>query len=96
MSAEIHKSKFGTYHPNPKAEVAWTINDTRGYIDGGPSCDECGSCDHFEADCEISDGDGNEGCSGLSFAFVCLDGGDALCADCAEKEGIEIVECDCP
>ena len=73
---EIHESRVGTYHPNPKQDVSWTVNDTRGYIDGGPDCEECGS-------------------ENLSFAYICLDGGDSLCSRCAEKEGIEIVPCDC-
>lgn len=34
-------------------------------------------------------------CVGLSFAYVCLDGGESLCEECATKAGIEIVECDC-
>lgn len=137
VTARVHRSKVGTYHPEPcldtpcqafelaimgdsprdhcldgKAHcvcyhnrpcngVAWTINDTRGYTDGGPSCEECGKCE-----CEWSEG-GSPACVpadpdaeipeciGLSFAFVCLDGGEALCETCATKAGVEIVECDC-
>jgi hypothetical protein len=84
----VHVSKMGTYHPDPTADVAVTVNDTRGYTDGGPSCEECGACECDEHD--------DEGCIGLSFAFVVLDGGETLCTDCAEKSGIEEVPCDCP
>lgn len=103
--ATIHVSKFGTYHPDPKSEVAWTVNDTRGYIDEGPTCDECGACDcdvphEIDVD-EVPGGAAWAGeaaeepaCAGLSFAFVCLDGGEALCESCAETE-VEVVECDC-
>ena len=92
MNATIHRSKVGTYHPEPAESVAWTINDTRGYLDGGPACDECGACDCVDCGnlkCECDD------CIGLSFAYVCPDGGDALCEECAKKAGIEIVPCDC-
>ncbi len=104
--AFVHKSNVGTYHADPNAEVAWTVNDTRGYTDGGPSCDECGACEcrceecgadghnHDEA-CETGNGDSSDDdCIGLSFAFVCLDGGEALCEDCAEGV-VEIVPCCC-
>ena len=113
---EIHVSTYGTYHPNPAADVAWTINDTRGYIDGGPSCDDCGACECDK--CEkcgetfcvegivgpgiVQEGSsycdhdpGSHECIGLSFAYCCLDGGESLCEDCAEKAGIRIVPCDC-
>lgn len=87
--------------------VAWTIHDTRGTIDGGSACDECGKCECAWCECaehlgkEVprcqthfsDDADGD--CIGLSFAFVCLDGGETLCEECAEKAGITIVECDC-
>ena len=75
----------------------WYVNDTRGYIDAGPSCDECGACecesDHCAAphDCEECSekySDGEFECVGLSVAYVCLDGGDALCRACAEKVGL--------
>lgn len=104
--ARVHVSDVGTYHKDPKAESGWTANDTRGYLDGGPSCDECGACeccceecggdshDHAET-CETGGGDSaDDECVGLSFAFVCLDGGDTLCEDCAEGV-IEVVPCDC-
>ena len=98
---KVHVSKVGTYHPDPKQDVAWTINDTRGYIDAGPSCDDCAACDCEDKthdhgdDCGPYDDEESQGCIGLSFAFVCLDGGDSLCEACAKKEGIEIVPCDC-
>lgn len=126
----VHRSKFGTYHADPKADCAWTVNDTRGYIDGGPACDECGACEcnttrECAADgCEdcraavksnraehgVTDAERREflnekscanhenadtPCIGLAFAFICLDGGDSLCLDCADKAGIEVIECDC-
>ena len=106
----IHVSKFGTYHPAPNESVAWAVNDTRGYINPGPACDTCGACEcgpcvecppeshsnlthpacaHWE-----DDGSDKPECIGLSFAFVCLDGGDSLCEDCAAKE-VNIIPCDC-
>jgi hypothetical protein len=106
MSGEIHVSRVGTYHPNPQSEasqgVAWTINDTRGYLDGGPSCDgpdcsnpcDCEACeDHNTFLCDECNAESE--CIGLSFAFVCLDGGESLCPDCAALENITIVPCDC-
>lgn len=39
--------------------------------------------------------DGGSECIGLSFFFLCLDGGEALCSECAESAGIEIMECTC-
>ena len=75
------------------ASPAWAVHDSRGYIDGGSPCDECGACDcspHHEDETD----EGN--CIGLSFSYVCLDGGDNLCEACARKAGIEVVECDCP
>ena len=73
----IHKSKYGTYHPDPTDEVAWAVNDTRGYIDEGPDCDGCGA-------------------ENLSFAYVCLDGGDALCEACSDKDGtVNVIPCNC-
>lgn len=98
-----HRDRFKmvtTAHDPVKAPVAWTINDTRGTIDGGASCDECGACeccdcryDH-KAECTVHDENAGE-CVGLSFAFVCLDGGESLCEACAGKAGIEVIECDC-
>jgi len=79
-------------------DAAWTVNDTRGYIDGGSACDECGECEcELDAAGEkacLDDQDSAEDCVGLSFAFVCLDGGEALCEECA-KGVVEIVPCDC-
>lgn len=68
----------------------WIIHDSRGTIDGGPACDECGACG-----CDGGYYPDGHDCIGLSFAFVCLDGGETLCPECAEKAGITIVECDC-
>lgn len=97
----IHRSRMGTHHPAPDAEVAWTVHDTRGYLDGGSPCDDCGACD-----CETNRdgqplcalGEGEVECIGLSFSYVCLDGGDNLCEECFEEgdDTPEVVECDCP
>jgi hypothetical protein len=109
MSDTLHRSKYGTYHPSPGAAVAWTVNDTQDYIDGGPACDECGACDcdrsgcgadHPVCACACADGaplfEAGE-CIGLSFAYVCLDGGDSLCADCWAKAADvpTVIDCDC-
>lgn len=83
----VHESKVGTYHPPDGACPAWTVNDARGYLDGGPPCDECGRCE-CESECP------GEECIGLSFGFSCLDGGDFLCTDYA-KGIVEIIPCDC-
>lgn len=109
--AIVHESRVGTYHPPDGVDVAWTINDARGYTDSGPSCDECGACEcecpfcgssdtekiHGDPYCcdkqKLNNPDGE--CIGLSFAFVCLDGGESLCEACAEKAGVQIVPCDC-
>jgi hypothetical protein len=104
MTAHVHVSKYGTYHSVPNEIPAWTINDNRGYLDSGPSCDECGACECGPCEthgvnpgcsCGYCVDAEDSGCIGLSFAFICLDGGDALCERCAEKERIEIVPCDC-
>lgn len=104
--AVIHRSSVGTYHPAPctqpiahdyhgSCDGAWTINDTRGYLDGGPSCDECGACECSpDMHTCLAEPDNDVECIGLSFAYVCLDGGDSLCEDCA-KDVVEIVPCDC-
>lgn len=42
-TAIIHVSEYGTYHPSN--DGVWTIQDTRGYTDIGPSCDKCGACE---------------------------------------------------
>ena len=80
----------------------WYVNDTRGYLDAGPACDECGACECQDMcgeegcnavlcqSCEHDDGADRPECIGLSVAYVCLDGGDALCEACAEKEGLPI------
>jgi len=104
----IHESTVGTYHPDPKSKIAWTIHDSRGTIDGGPSCDDCGACEcsPCEDGCELDDHTPVIACScsvhnpdaecvGLSYAYVCLDGGDSLCTDCIEGDEVEIVPCDC-
>lgn len=134
MTATIHRSKVGTYHPAPlrmatpdtleatrehwqandtRADEpeAWTIHDSRGSIDGGSPCDECGACEceseaaccqenmHYGRSqcCAVTHGEDDDmsRCIGLSFSYVCLDGGDNLCEPCAEKEGIKVVACDC-
>jgi len=102
-TAKVHESSVGTYHPADPEEIpGWTVNDTRGYTDPGPSCDECGACECEKAAdgtplCQVADPeewtDAPE-CIGLSFAFVGLDGGETLCEDCAEGV-VEIVPCDC-
>lgn len=103
QTAQIHISSVGTYHPNPSESIAWTINDTSGYLDSGPTCDECGACEcdpHLIPDDGYADGgapyeDDEIVCVGLSFSYICLDGGVTLCSDCAKLEGIIIQECDC-
>lgn len=100
--SRIHRSAHGTYHPAPGSDPAWTINDTRGYIDQGPTCDVCGAChcdvqrafDHETKTYGDCPNDHGEGCPGLTFAFVCLDGGETLCAYHV-GDSVEIVECDC-
>ena len=131
----IHRDRMGCYHPAPDSEVAWTVNDTRGYMDTGPSCTECSACecgcpmecgclcgteaqparepgspacnpDAHHADCALADQDGlpgwnsanpmDDGCIGLSFAYVCLDGGESYCQECFDKlDDVEVVPCDC-
>jgi hypothetical protein len=108
---QVHCDKMGCYHPAPGADVAWAVHDSRGYIDGGPSCDECGACDC--GPCEVHPGElgghcydcgwrdtdrdimGEVECIGLSFAYVCLDGGESLCPSCFEKAGGQELACDC-
>jgi len=118
MAIQLHKSSVGTYHPDPTADVAWTVNDTRGYVDPGPSC-ECGACEcmtpqeldecpcqsdfpacqlraHYHACVLLEEYGSDPGmCVGLSFAYICLDGGEALCESCAQSEGLEVKDCDC-
>lgn len=102
----LHQDTYsGLYHVDPEAPdgVAWTVHDTRGYMDGGPSCDECGACECECSECgalgqaahECAHASEDQECIGLSVAYVCLDGGDALCEACAEREGIEVKECNC-
>ena len=38
---------------------------------------------------------GTPECIGLPFVFVCMEGGESLCSDCAEAEGIDIAPCTC-
>ena len=106
---QIHRSSVGTFHPAPGSEVAWTVNDTRGYMDTGPSCSECGDCACEKCHCGTPEPlcqchahlsfhqmCNHEVCIGLSFAYVCLDGGESLCQACFEKEGdVEVIACDC-
>jgi hypothetical protein len=112
----IHHEAVGCYHPVPSAPVAWTVHDTRGYLDPGPACDECGACEcpTIRADaidgCDVCAGDNatpdvknakvctlgdHHECIGLSFAFVCLDGGESLCEICWEKQGGQVIPCSC-
>ena len=104
MASTIHQTKWGTYHPGADDNGAWTINDTRGYVDGGPSCDGCSACEceceygcDDPHDCEHSTED--QECIGLSFAYVCLDGGEALCEKCFystdEDVNVTVIPCDC-
>lgn len=80
----------------------WYVNDTRGYLDAGPACDDCGACEcgrepfeccgckpHADDDCECCE-EHEPHCIGLSIAYVCLDGGDALCEDCAVAAGLPV------
>jgi hypothetical protein len=62
----------------------WYEHDTRGYIDAGPACDKCGACECDDSTHEDTEAE----CIGLPLAWVCLDGGDALCPECAAQEGI--------
>lgn len=41
----LHKSKWGTYHAPLNEELPWAVHDSRGTIDGGGSCTECGACE---------------------------------------------------
>ena len=94
--ARVHRSRVGTYHPEPGAEVAWGMHDTRGTLDGGEACGACGACDdELPHGDYMEDAEGEAGCVGLAFAFVCLDGGEVLCEGCADRE-VEVVECCCP
>ena len=86
--------------------MTWTIIDTRGYLDGGPSCSECGTCDcptcqetaqyngTPDSGCILKvchTNDGDE-CVGLSFAYGNLDDdSEILCESCATKAGIIIM-----
>lgn len=106
MASTIHETKWGTYHPGADDNGAWTVNDTRGYLDGGPSCDECGACECGdcqdcglpEHECDCAGCEGGE-CIGLSFAYVCIDGGEALCEECFystdEDVNVTVIPCDC-
>jgi hypothetical protein len=82
-------------------DCEWYVNDTRGYIDAGPACDECGACEckneehgcpapHDCAECGDKYSNGKYECVGLSVAYVNLDGGEALCTECAEKAGLPV------
>lgn len=104
----LHRSEMGTYHADPDSDVAWGVNDTRGTIDGGPECSECGQCEcpsHGDdpicrCDCDVhvdAFHSGEAECIGLSFAYCCLDGGESYCQDCFDKlDDVEVVDCDCP
>lgn len=43
----IHRSPYGTYHPAPDSEVAWTVFDVRGSADEMSECDNCGQEESF-------------------------------------------------
>ena len=87
-----------------------TINVTCGYMDSGPTCSKCGTCEctynafsqvdyagrdaHEAYENDIGDQNGFE-CIGLSFAYCNMDdGSESLCEDCATKAGITITPCD--
>lgn len=108
VDADGHKEATGhddviTCTTRPTVAPAWTIHDSRGYIDGGSPCDECGRCECAPCPCggkvcdnnDCQHGQHDNSCTGLSFSFVCLDGGNNLCRECADKAGVSIVECDC-
>lgn len=91
----VHKDTHtGCYHPVPGDDVDWAVHDSRGYADGGPSCDNAGQEGCIGCEC-ANHTDGGDECVGLSFAYVCMDGGESLCEACAEKEGLEVIDCDC-
>jgi len=93
MSATVHRTSWGTYHPDPTG--AWTFNDTSDADEGNPSCARCGLCDceSFDPAKGACTDQGDETCVGLSLAF--LSDGEALCLQCAEQAGIRVVPCDC-
>ena len=71
-------------------EVRWTVRPTLA------PCEDCGACDCDPCSCYDPDGcNCHDECGGIAEAFVCLDGGEVLCADCARLNGIAIVPCDC-
>jgi hypothetical protein len=45
----------------------WYVNDTRGYSDPGPSCDECGACECECPWCASSDADKVHGVEGEGY-----------------------------
>lgn len=46
-----------SWQEDPPGLVRWHEHNTRGYLDGGPACDECGACDCATADCLCGSGD---------------------------------------
>lgn len=50
----LHKNEHGL-HSQDEPNCAWAEHDTRGYLDIGPSCDECGACE-----CEICGSDAED------------------------------------
>ena len=87
-------------------QTPWYIQDTRGYMDAGPSCSECGRCEcvwsysdrltyqglavHQAWEREHGDQDELE-CVGLSYIYCNPDdGAENLCEDCALKAGITV------
>lgn len=83
----------------------WQEHNTRGYLDGGPSCHVCGECECMtceelgkDAPTECREAhsacahDEHE-CIGLSFGYTCLDGGEFYCEPCMDKLNIRLEKC---
>ncbi len=91
----IHKTREGSYHPDPAAAVPWVLRDARGLAVVGPPCDRCGACECVPCECH-GEPIHERGCVGLSLAYVRLDHWTALCERCAGEAGLRVVECSCP
>ena len=72
----LHETPYGTFHSNPDSEKTWTIYDTRGTIDGGPSCSHCDACECYSC-FEIHKNDPNRPCSSRGRASPGRPGGSA-------------------